>query len=57
MAHKTLVTYGGIDYTVTACIMRIRDGRWYYQLELHDLNANSVTVAEMEKVSLKEENR
>lgn len=55
IAKKTIVTYDGIDYTVTAVIMRIhhKEMKWYYQLELKDLKANSVSIADMEKVAEK----
>jgi len=55
IAKKTIVTYDGIDYTVTAVIMRIhhKKMKWYYQLELKDLKANSVSIADMEKVAQK----
>ena len=55
IAKRTVVTYDGIDYTVTAVIMRIhhKEMKWYYQLELHDLKANSVCIADMEKVEVK----
>lgn len=52
IAKRTVVTYDGIDYTISAVIMRIhhKEMKWYYQLELRDLKANSVVIADMEKV-------
>ena len=53
IAKRTIVTYDGTDYTVTAVIMRIhhKEKKWYYQLELRDLKANAVVIADMEKVT------
>lgn len=50
MADKSTVTYRGIDYYITGCIMRLFCGEWYYQAELHDLKANSVTIAALHDV-------
>jgi len=50
MASKTKVKYAGGDYIITACIMRIRGGNWYYQLELKDVKANGVIITNMEVV-------
>lgn len=51
MVDKTHVSYMGYFYTITACILRIYKNQWYYQLELHDLKANSVVIASMEAVN------
>jgi hypothetical protein len=48
------VSCNGVDYYITACIMRLVNGEWRYSLELHDMAANSVTVAAIEDVMLKE---
>lgn len=55
IAKQTVVTYDGTDYTVTAVIMRIhhKEMKWYYQLELRDLNANAIIIADMDKVAEK----
>lgn len=50
MAGRTEVRYDGGAYYVEGCCLRIRNGTWYYQLILHDLKADSVCIAEMEKV-------
>jgi hypothetical protein len=50
MANKTKINHKGNDYIITACIMRILNGNWYYQLELKDIKANSVIIANMEVV-------
>jgi hypothetical protein len=53
IAKRTVVTYDSIDYTVTAVIMRIhhKEMKWYYQLELRDLKANAVVIADMDKIA------
>lgn len=53
MLRKTIVTHNGIDYTVSACILRVRDKAPYYQLELSELLARSVTIADMDRVEIK----
>lgn len=50
MAHKQNVRYKETEYYITACTMRIKGNEWYYQLELHDLKANAVTIASMEDI-------
>lgn len=50
MANKSHVDYQGCKYYITACILRIYKNQWYYQLELHDLNANSIVIANMDVV-------
>jgi hypothetical protein len=50
MASKTKINYKGNEYIITACTMRILNGNWYYQLELNDIKANSVIIANMEAV-------
>lgn len=50
MSDKVKVKYMGNEYYITACIMRIYQNRWYYQLELMDMNLNSVVIANMEMV-------
>lgn len=56
ISKRTIVTYNDTEYTVSAVIMRIhhKEMKWYYQLELRDLKANSVCIADMEKVEVKE---
>lgn len=54
MSTRQPVQYAGADYYITACIMRLVNGEWRYSLELHDLRANSVTIARIEEVELKE---
>ena len=55
MSSKTHVTYRGITYHITGITMRLHDSEWIYQLELHDLKANSVTIARIEDVEIKGE--
>jgi hypothetical protein len=55
IANRTAVTYNGISYYVTACVMRLCSGEWYYQLELHDLKVNSITIADLKKVNIESE--
>ena len=52
IAKKTVITWDGGNYYVTACILRIRDNRWYYYLELQDHQANSVVIVPMEDINL-----
>jgi hypothetical protein len=52
MTAQTRVIHRGIEYYITGCTMRLRGGEWYYQLELHDLRANSVTIADIKNVEL-----
>ena len=52
IAQKTLVTYDNTDYTVTACILRLKGREWNYALELKDLKANSVRIVNMDKVKI-----
>lgn len=51
-ALKWTVEYGDAQYYITACIMRLENQRWAYYLELHDMTANSITVAPIGKVSV-----
>lgn len=53
IAQKTLVTYDNTDYTVTACILRLKGREWNYTLELKDLKANSVRIVPMEQTAIK----
>jgi len=55
MLSKQPVRYQNISYYITGCTLRLRDGEFYYQAELHDINANSVTIAELEDVILQED--
>ena len=55
IANRIIVSYKGTDYYVTGCIARFQDSEWIYQLELHDLKANSVTIAKMNEVEIKGE--
>jgi len=52
IAHRTLVTYDNTDYTVTACILRLKGREWKHTLELKDLKANSVRIVNMDKVKI-----
>ncbi len=54
MATQARVRYRGIEYYITACIMRLKNTKWIYELELHSFTANSVTIAEMERVEVVE---
>lgn len=51
-ALRQTVEYEGVQYYVTACIMRLENQQWTYYLELHDMEANSVTVAPIGKVKI-----
>ena len=50
MTKKTHVRHRGIDYYITGCIMRLNGAEWKYAIELHDLKANSVTIADIKDV-------
>lgn len=52
ISAKTHVTHRGIIYHITGIIMRLQGSEWVYLLELHDLKANSVTVARIEDVEI-----
>jgi len=57
MSAKTTVKHRGITYHVTGCIMRLQGSEWIYQLELHSLVANSVTIAKLEDVKIEAEEK
>ena len=57
ISAKTHVTYRDITYRITGITMRIQGSEWIYQLELHDLKANSVTIARIEDVEIKGEEK
>ena len=57
IANRIIVSYKGTDYYVTGCIARFQDSEWIYQLELHDLKANSVTIARIEEVEIEGEEK
>lgn len=48
IAKQIPVEYDGISYTVTACILRIYKGKWYYSLELK--KDNYIVIVDMKKV-------
>lgn len=45
------VSYKGIKYRLTGCILRYneKDG-YYYQAELQDMNTNSVLICKLDEV-------
>ena len=50
MHYQTIYHHNGGEYFITACTIRIRDGAWYYQLELCDAKQkNSVLIVNMEE--------
>ena len=51
MTSKQHVIFDGNEYYISAVTMRIFMGKWFYELELHDLNAKSVTVIDMGKLA------
>lgn len=53
IARNIKIDYQGGRYTVTACILRIWNGQWYYQLELKEVGVNSVLIVAMDKVESK----
>lgn len=54
ISSRAPVEYRGLQYYVTAVTMRYWDGDWRCSLELHDMACNSVTVARIEEVKIKE---
>lgn len=52
IAEQIPVKFKDITYYTTACIMRLRNSKWVYFLELHDLKANSVIIAPLDKVDI-----
>lgn len=56
IAKKQLVEHQGINYTVSAVIMRLhhKEIKWYYQLELQDLKTNCIVIADIERVDIVE---
>lgn len=54
ISNKKLVTYDNSDYTATAYILRLIDGKWQHTLELKDIKANSVRIVPIGKVEVEE---
>ncbi len=53
---NTIVECNGTDYKLTAGIIRRKEnGEDYYTVEIQDLKANSVSIARLDQVKLKEE--
>lgn len=48
------VEYEGTEYRLTAIIKRKGKGGWYYQGELQSLVANSIVIADLDKIKIKE---
>ena len=45
------VKHGDHTYILTACILRKNDqGQYYYQAELHEMNANCVHIVALDNV-------
>lgn len=55
ISNKKLVTYDNANYTVTAYILRLIDGKWQHTLELKDLKAKSVRIVPIGKVEVENE--
>lgn len=53
MKYRKKVRYEDKEYYISAVTMRLTDN-WYYQLELHKLDKNSVIVVAMDKVEVVE---
>lgn len=53
MKHRKKVRYEDKEYYVSAVTMRLTDN-WYYQLELHKFDKNSVIIVAMDKVEMAE---
>lgn len=53
MKYKKKVRYEDKEYYVSAVTMRLIDN-WYYQLELHKFDKNSVIIVAMDKVEMAE---
>ena len=53
MKYRTPVLYEDKQYYISAVTMRLTDN-WYYQLELHKFDRNSVIIVAMDKVEMAE---
>ena len=53
MEKKTVIVHSGCRYYISGVISRIKKGKWFYEIELHDLKANSVTVVNLEDIKEK----
>lgn len=53
MKYRKKVRYEDKEYYVSAVTMRLTDN-WYYQLELHKFDKNSVIIVAMDKVEMAE---
>ena len=53
MKYKKKVRYEDKEYYVSAATMRLRDD-WYYQLELHRFDKNSIITVAMDKAETAE---
>lgn len=55
MVKKSPILYRGTEYQyITACIMRLNNNNWVYDLELLDKNKKAVVIAKIEDVEVKE---
>ena len=51
------VTYQGIQYRLDKCIEQPAYNGYAYSVELHDLKANSVTIAKLNEVEIEGEEK
>ena len=55
MVKKSPILHRDIEYQyITACIMRLNNNNWVYDLELLDKNKKAVVIAKIEDVEVKE---
>lgn len=50
--HKKVVSGERVGY-LTACVMKVKNGRFCYQAELTDFNMNCIYIVPLESVELK----
>ena len=56
--YGKIVIHNGMQYRLDKCIeIPDRHGDYKYSLELHDLKANSVTIAKLEDVEIEGEEK
>lgn len=55
MVKKQPVVYKEIEYRyITACIMRLNNNDWVYELELLNNSKHAITIANIDDVKIKE---
>lgn len=52
MAYGEKVKFKGRSYILTGCILRFEENDFYYQVELKDLKADSITICRLEDIKV-----